>query len=323
MTSGGSSDTRPPVAGDYLHACLALHGELAGACYGRRQQLDELEAAAAKIRCQRRFTYDEIEQIRDTDLWDADRFWHWPPRENVEQALAEQRWDFWHLPEKEDETIDALLRVFKFIEPVSVILRVVRPEHYGILSAPVEKLLEVRPSSSPLLKYLDYLNALRKLGKAHGLPAASVDMAIWVLQVGVVDGRLPGPRREDLWSEFRNDPVATEIRVQNLTRPLFSDMTRGELARVLLSTQWELAGEIAGIEFERRVRRLATAGQDEKLADLVRKLCSPGGVAAAREVLWKEAVRTRNKAVHKTPPPKFDQVRRLLEAMDSATELSP
>ncbi|MSO83339.1 MAG: hypothetical protein EXQ53_08605 [Acidobacteria bacterium] len=44
--------------------------------------------------------------------------------------------------------MDELLRVFKSVEAVSVILRFIWPEHYGILSAPVEHLLGTRSAES-------------------------------------------------------------------------------------------------------------------------------------------------------------------------------
>lgn len=113
-----------------------------------------------------------------------------------------------------------------------------------------------------------------------------------------------------------------EIRVGNLTRQLFSEMSRVELSEALLATDVELAGQLAGIQFEQEVKRLTGAKPDDKLADLVADLLhnpevlrSIGQIRGIRGDFWWKAVRTRNQAVHLNPPPRKDDVMKLLEGM--------
>lgn len=55
--------------------------------------------------------------------------------------LEERTFNFWQLPKNEVSLITALLDVFKSIGLVSILLRFVRPDHYGIISHPVERVL--------------------------------------------------------------------------------------------------------------------------------------------------------------------------------------
>jgi len=51
--------------------------------------------------------------------------------------------------------VAALLEVFKSVELVSIILRFVKPEHYGIISPPVERVLDVQRGSDAVETYLN------------------------------------------------------------------------------------------------------------------------------------------------------------------------
>ena len=291
------------------------------------QDLNRIEDATAKVRSSRQLTYDDIEKIRDSTIWDANVFGYWPPRAAVESRLEATKWDFWNLPKREDEAIADLLQVFRQIEPVSVILRFVVPQHYGILSPPVEKVFGLGAFRRHSEKYRAYLENLREVKRDRGFEnAADVDMALWVLQVGVLDGLLstclPTGEYEALKDGFKQDSKLREIRVGNLTRQLFTDMSRLELAEALLVTNIELAGQIAGVEFERCVKHLTRAAANDKLGplvngllpDLIREVCRDSHLSTKLIVGSKEAVRTRNKAVHPGQIPRKEEVERLIEA---------
>jgi len=288
------------------------------------QDLFRLEDETDDVQSSRRLTYDDVEKIRDSRIWNADAFGYWPSRSEVESILESTAWDFQTLPKNEERVIEDLLEAFHQIELVSVILRFVVPEYYGILSPPVEKVLGIGPFGRHSERYLAYLNDLRDIKKTRNFrSAAEVDMALWVLQVGVLDDDLlkrvlSDEEYESLRGGFRNDPQLREVRVRNLTRRLFSEMSRAELSEALLATDLELAGQLAGIQFEQDVRRLTSATADGKLADLVR---DPKFLRSIRQIpdlhvdFWWKAVRTRNKAIHLNPPPKKAHVKRLIEGM--------
>jgi len=313
---------------NYLHDCLALHGQVTEIRDGRMQNLFRIEDETDNVQSSCRLTYDDIEKIRNSRIWNADAFGYWPSRSEVESILESTEWNFRTLPEKEHQVIEDLLETFHQIELVSVILRFVVPKHYGIMSPPVEKVLGISPFRRHSERYLVYLKNLREIRDTRSFrSAAEVDMALWVLQVGILDGDLlkrdlSDEEYESLRSGFRNDPKLREIRVGNLTRQLFSEMSPLELSEALLATNVDLAGQLAGIQFEQDVRRLTGAEPDDRLADLVKRLLSNpevlrsiGQIPDIRGDFWWKAVRTRNKAVHLNPRPKKDDVMKLIEGM--------
>lgn len=312
---------------DYLYVCHSLHAELTKIRYDRVQDLNRIEDATARVRSSRQLTYDDIEKIRDSAIWNADVFGYWPPRAAIASSLESTKWDFWNLPKREDEAIASLFQVFRQIEPVSVILRFVVPEHYGILSPPVEKVLGLGAFRRHPDRYRTYVDNLREIKTDRGFEtAADVDMALWVLQVGVLDDLLrtclPSDQCEALREGFKRDSKLREIRVGNLTRQLFTEMSRLELAEALLATNVELAGQIAGIEFERYVRRLTRAKKKDKLdclvktrlRDLILDSCKDSRFGTKLIVSCRKAVGTRNKAVHPGQGPRREEIERLIEA---------
>ena len=332
-----TGETAPAGEGmnaDYLHTCRALHARVTRIRYGRAQNLERIEDAVAGIRSSRQLTYDDIERIRDSEVWDADAFGYWPPRSEIESILESTEWDFWNLPKRESEAIPSLLRVFRQIEPVSVILRFVAPKHYGILSPPVEKILGIGPFRRHPERYQAYSRSLRTLREARGFKtAADVDMALWTLQLGVLDGllepELPNEEYRTLQKGFEQDSQLREVRVGNLTAQIFEDVSWTDLAEALLATNFDLAGRIAGIEFERFVRRLTQAEPDAELWNLVHNELPPvireihGDARRSTEIIayCKEACRTRNKAVHLDPPPAKEKVERLIKAMKEVVRM--
>ena len=83
----------------------------------------------------------------------------------------------------------------------------------------------------------------------------------------------------------------------------------------------DLAGQVAGIEFERYVRtiaRLQGVEEDASLRVMVEEVRLP---ADEMPVSWRNAVKTRNDAVHSRHPSE-NAVRRLIEAMDDAAKVA-
>ncbi len=334
---------------DYLHKCAELHLEVTERRFGRRQDLGEIERAVAHVLSSRRFTYDDIERIRDSRIWDADLFGHWPSRTEFESIIHSAEWDFWYLPQGEKKAIATLLKVFPRIETASVVLRFIAPSHYGILSPPVETILGLGPYRRLGDRYKAYLRNLRALQRDRGLASvAMTDMALWVLQLGVVDGLLRGHAEyETLQEAYSADAKLRAIQVGNLARRLFEEMSRPDLAEALLDTNLELAGQIAAIEFERAVKELADAGSDIKLRKAVPKACRKvrsrereirredavsirnkvvihrdRSLLKERETRWDDAVSIRNRVIHRDRSSLEEkEIRALIEAMREALNL--
>ena len=302
---------------DYLQKCCDLHTELTEIRFGRRQDLGDIERAVAHVRSSRRLTYDDIEKIKDSRVWDANLFGYWPSRSEIESILDPAEWDFWNLPKREDKAVAALIDVFRQIEPASVALRFIVPDHYGILSPPVETVLGLGPYRRRRDRYKAYLRNLRALRDDRGLASAAMaDMALWVLQVGVVDGLLRGhPEYEVLQEAYKNDGRLRAMQVGNLTSRLFRDLSRADLAEALLGTNAELAGQIAAIEFERSIKQLAAADPDDSLRDVVERLRNVLRLDTEAAVRWPQAVNTRNRAIHPGLAPTKRELRELIKAM--------
>ena len=326
---------------DYLHECLDRHGDVTRALYGTRQDLPEVERLAAGIGVSGRLAYDDVETITHAGLWRGGAFWQWPTRaefdERCEDGAVE---DLFVLPRREKAVVERLLGIFRHIEPVSVVLRFVAPRHYGILSPPVEKLLEMGPAHKPREKYRKYVKSLRTLRDERGFAtAAEVDMALWVMRE-IIDAEhsrsewlertVPEYRR--LIHTFWADATLREVRVRNLTESLFGTMTMAELAEALLPSgltrpkheQVLLAGRIAGIEFEQAVMQVAralppTGGEDRLARESLMSVVSTLGVPEETRDRWIRAVRIRNDAVHGEPLRRGD-VDRLLRAMRDALD---
>ena len=316
---------------DYLYRCYCLHGELQEYYYkNRSRRVSQIERELKSIRSSRRLGYDDLEKIRNSDVWNADDFGYWPARSEITRRLESKEWDFWNLPRKEDELIRELLDVFRQIELVSVILRFIVPEHYGIISPPVENILGVGPFPDRVEKYKRYLACIRKVrDSGRGLStAAQVDMALWVLQVGVLDGLLKGlPGVDDyeaLRAAFDRDRQLRAIRVGNLTQQLFEDLSRPNLAEALSESadgdqqRVDLAGQIAGIEFERFVEQIARR-RGVPVGTLREMVLALRPETDEIPVSWRNAVTTRNKAVHARHPSVGD-IGRLIAAMKQAAE---
>lgn len=315
---------------NYLQECLRLHGKVAEIFYGRIQDLDQISKKWAEQAQIRSLTYKDLQEICNEDLKDVYEFGVGPPPLAKGADVEELSWDFVDLPKREDEAIRSLLRVLRQIEPVSVVMRIVAPESYGIMSPPVERVLGIGPRR-PEERYRDYLKDLRSLRSHCRLERTSdVDMALWTLEVGVLEGRLRGPlsdqEYERLYAGYREDVRLREIRVGNLTRELFGDLSRPELAEALFATNIELASQIAGIEFERSVRRRLRVdpGDRESLGSMVGRLQPRSEVDKSQ---LERAVKTRNQAVHGDIPGETDRgyrdfegyVKKLIEVMELKT----
>ena len=280
----------------YLHECLALHNEVTRLRFGRAQDLSVVERAAARIRSSRRLIYDDVYAIAAAPEFGVGMvYWQWPTRTEVESALADQSLDLWNLPKNEKKTVGLLRTAFKSIEAASVLLRFIVPEHYGILSAPVERVLGVRAATSAVDKYLGYVSDLRMIrNECRFETAAQVDMALWALQVGVLGELIKDSNH--LKKAFGRDQLLREIRVRNLAQPLFDEMERLDLVEALVRTKPDVAGQLAALEFERAARQFANASPKDDLSAIIDK-----SAPAHKKGPWQHGRQLRNRAVHGEP----------------------
>ena len=247
------------MASDYLHTCLSLHRTVTELRFKAAQPLDRVERDVQAVFAGK-LTYEVNQTILNRDLWNPDMFGYWPPDDELKREFG-AGWDLSGLPDGEDKVIRELLKVYRQIEPVSVVLRFVLPKHYGIVSSPVEKILGIGPQRRQNDRYQKYVDSLRELRDCRGFQTATeVDMALWALQVGVLDGFLKrhgehGGQAAAIEQAFNEDVRLRQLRARNLIKPLFDELFNTQLAEALLPTDKKIAAQLAGIEFEQLIRR--------------------------------------------------------------------
>jgi hypothetical protein len=261
--------------------------------HGWRPDYAGLERALEPVRLRRRdLTGADLETIQNGRYWDFKQFWRFPDAGDLgrEIDLAEMSRLIGRLPLDEERAITRLHAAFKYIENVSVLLRFLHPGNYGIISPPVEKVLEVRRGRTEVETYLNYLRDLRDVRDHHGLArAADADMALWVLQERV----LSSYRDHDLLREFRDDSWLLRRRAVNLMAELGELSDAGDhldLARALADVDVDLAAILATHELERRLRAWSRGAPAERegmagrVAAIRERLLEPGGRVTRAEV---------------------------------------
>jgi len=296
---------------NYLHECLEAFKEVTKKRYGTAQDLSAIESAVAPLRSRKSLTYDDLREFESPRHWEFKTWWVFPPEHHVTAELKRRQFNFWS-PKNEQSLIRSLLDVFKSIELVSIILRFLRPEKYGIISPPVERILDVRRGSNAVETYQNYLKDLRAIAENyHFERVADVDMALWVLHERCF-GSAPN---EAMRTAYANDPFIRKMRAKNLMEHFLADTTYAQRADALLETNHIVAGQFGGIAFEQMVRKRAPRGKDwdeKDLFEIIEELHNEGTIDNSRRGIWQQARIIRNRAIHMNPPPTFPQVKQLI-----------
>jgi hypothetical protein len=221
------------MARNYLHDCFGAFKEVTLKVFGTASDLAAIEASVEPLRHRTALTYEDLKNFESSRHWEFKTWWVFPPEHHVSPELKGRRFNFRALPDEEKSVIASLLEVFKSIELVSIILRFVRPEFYGIISPPVERILDVRRESDAVQTYLNYLNDLRKVAKHYHFDrVADADVALWVLH----ERCFGGAPNETTRKAYENDRFIRRVRAENLMKRFLEDSTYAQLAHSLLRT---------------------------------------------------------------------------------------
>jgi hypothetical protein len=220
---------------------------------------------------------------------------------------------------------DVVAAVFEFlgsVEAVSVLLRCTYPEDFAVYSPPILNLLQL-PAQPPVAHYLNYCDEMRVWGAHFGTDGVAVtDQALWVFyewsygpvclkveEAGCEKNALARRR------EFENDRWVRERQATNVLRPFFNRWSTIEQAECLASIDPNLAGKIAGCEFERRLK-LATGLEDEDVPSLIQNFTVAADQDPARRRKVKGRLRRvwklRNRTVHVQSDLTEDEVRAMI-----------
>ena len=301
---------------NYLRVCFGRFREVIEKKYGRPFDLPAIERSVTHLRRTTPLSYADLARFESPNNWWFEKFWLFPPEHQISSALKRRKFNFWGLPKSESEVIKSLYEVFRSIELVSIILRFIRPENYGIISPPVERVLDVRRGSDAKETYINYLYDLRRI-KAHYRfgRVADVDMALWVVH----EKCYGEPKDPEVMQAYHGDSFLLELRAKNLMEHFFDQYTYAELARALARFKPRLAAQIGGIAFEQMVReRAAPFGDnyaDRDLEKLIDALRTDRAIDDLTKGLWQNARRVRNRAIHGKDEPTHNELDSLLKLL--------
>jgi len=175
----------------------------------RLQKLDQIESAVAPWRVSRQITPDTLRAIEDNPAWDYP--WWWPRMSGILEGVV-------HLPpnlgapEGRCRAIADVWEKVLHIEVVSVILRFICPEEFGVISPPVLSFIHLAPLEDSVKTYERYLEVLRKMRSHYDLTrVADVDMALWSAAHLHTD-----PAFAALTAEMGRDEDFQEILISNM-----------------------------------------------------------------------------------------------------------
>lgn len=282
---------------NYLQLCHSQFPAISEKLYRSPFDLHAIERAVRHLRQRDFLTYGDLNYFIWPEHWWFDLFWAFPPKERLKGTLREVTFDFRNLPENEATVVRNLLQVFKSIEIASIILRFVWPEHYGIISPPVERVLDVRRGGDAAQIYLHYLVNLRTIQRHYRFKrAADADMALWVLHEKCY-GRY---REAKIKASYEADSFMLQLRASNLVGPI-AKLPLPRLAQALDGESAALASLVACYSFELQVRAFAQRHglpDTGKLSDLIDRLFLDRQITSEKKKHWLRLKRVRDVFFH-------------------------
>ena len=295
-----------------LKDLLPLFEEVGNHKYGGTLDFSSLERIMEPIRKgKEEFSLKHIKAVeKDFDFL---KWWKMP--EVSGEELKKLKGIFFDLKAKDIEVIEKLFEIFKNIEIVSVFLRLINPYSYGILSAPVENILNVR-GPSQVTRYLNYLDNLTELKEEYGFERiADVDMALWALACILNERWLKSKYTEIVESFSLEINRVKKIAIRNALLEIEREELRYlEMAELFLEIDVEIAGFLAGKKLELLVNELCKAWGIKtyvktnkgtkyiKIPALLEKLNIKKAINSMDYRSLKEWWKLRNEIVHKELP---------------------
>jgi hypothetical protein len=205
------------------------------------------------------FSLKHIEILKDAEhrYW---RFLDWWRMPEIKQSEIDDLKRLFLIPRPPfEEMTKSLLAILKYIEITSCVLRFTDPVSYGILSPPVENLLNVR-GNDDCEKYLRYLEALGKLRIEYGFTRnADVDMALWTLAHILNSAELQYSDTEckDIVKSYYGKPnLIKRISAKNSLDQFLDEKDYLNIADMFVETDHAIAAFIVGREIERMLKHL-------------------------------------------------------------------
>ena len=187
--------------------------------WGQILQLEKLEKVFKPIKDgKEELSLKHLKTVRDD--WAFLNWWKMPPIK--EKDLEPFKGVFADLGTRDKRIIGKLYDLLKNIEIASCILRFIDPQNYGILSPPVENILNAK-GKHQIEKYLNYIDDLKELKEEYNFERiADVDMALWAL-ANIIN-----------YSELRHHPIYSSIykEYEQTANPVKKIMSRNSLEQI-------------------------------------------------------------------------------------------
>lgn len=241
----------------WIEKCRVLFQVAARKYVGRSQDLAQVEEELEQGRHLWKVGRRELEIIESSDAWGYPDWW---PRLSSQIETPILLPEDIHSAKGRRTAVESLHKAIKNIEIVSVVLRFMCPDGFGIMSPPVTSFLCLFPSPNEVQQYLYYLRVLDEFRRHYASEAlkrvADIDMALWAAAHLSYD-----PQYAPIGDEIRKDEHVQETRISNLANGLGlfwhrTSLQRIVLARTMLPYDYGLAGLIAARIFESVIRDL-------------------------------------------------------------------
>jgi hypothetical protein len=306
-----------------LKQYLELFPKVCTAKFGCTYDFARLEKRFEQVRSGKRWLVaKDVLEIFDPKNTPLARYWPTPAEKELDTALK-KRLFLAPLPADSSEVVGELLAIFHNIGAVSIVLRFVHPQRFGIFSSPVINLLQVhRPTAIDV--YLAFCDELLEWQRHFGMNSvAATEMALWtydqIIRSGTDSKEIARARLEfegDIWIQRR--------RAAQVIRPFLRNYGPLELARILSEEDANLAGKIAAEEYERLLRcaslkyykrplRQTKGAAEELLESLIRD----GHVSQSDGPELRRIWEVRNKAVHPGARPSTEEVEVMIDRIES------
>ncbi len=272
-------------------------------------------------RGQRHLAAKDVMFIFDPVQTPFGNYWMKPNEKDLDMALRKERVALAPLPKDQGELVRRMVGVFHSIGVVSLVLRFVHPEHFGVFSTPVLHLLQVqRPSSVEL--FLVYCQELEEWRKHFRLASvAETEMALWTYDQIARDSQVFRDTTQAR-RDFESDLWVQRQRAKQVLRPLLK-RGRLELARILVYEDPNLAGKIAAEEYERMLRAAARryyrrTNLTKRGADysLIEDLARDGFILPEEKIELQKMWETRNQSVHPDQVPSPEAVELMIDGIE-------
>jgi hypothetical protein len=268
---------------------------------GRPDNPADLEQVGRELREGRTLEARDLERIFDPEKTHFGFFWKVPggaARLPKDILLAEDP-----RPEWRKGVTGRLFRALGNIDTTSVVLQCVHPLKFGVYSPPVLSFFQLQPAE-PVDHYIAYCDELRAWGDRFGIKTGDsvsvreTDKALWVFYELAY-----GPARDQklatsLRKQFESDEWIRERRATNFLHPFLKSYDALAQARLMSDIDPNLAGKIAGCEFERLINAALPSERFQEMNARIDRLAKQRGLSGSQKEDLRAVWRYRCDAVH-------------------------